>query len=86
MSNTISVIQNVKTTFSNPFPHVTVDDALPDSIYNELEATFPAELVCSTHPHDGGITFIVLLILISILIPVHHIRMVFLTLLHVFLV
>ena len=57
MSNTISVIQNVKSIFIKPYPHICVDDALPDNIYNELEATFPDELVCSTQPHDGGITY-----------------------------
>ena len=57
MSNTISVIQNVKSIFTKPYPHICVDDALPDNIYNELEATFPDELVCSTQPHDGGITY-----------------------------
>ena len=53
----ISVIQNVKSLLHNPYPHVCVEDALPEKIYNELEETFPEELVCSTQPHDGGITY-----------------------------
>ena len=53
----ISVIQNVRNLLHNPFPHICIEDALSDKIYNELEETFPEELVCSTDPHDGGITY-----------------------------
>lgn len=53
----ISVIQNVNSLLHNPYPHVCIEDALPEKIYNELEETFPEELVCSTQPHDGGITY-----------------------------
>lgn len=57
MNGKISVLQNVKTVFKHPYPHVCVDEALPDYIYKELAETFPQELVCSTQPHDGGITY-----------------------------
>ena len=57
MNGKISVLQNVNTVFKHPYPHVCVDEALPDYIYKELAETFPQELVCSTQPHDGGITY-----------------------------
>ena len=57
MNGKISVLQNVNTIFKHPYPHVCVDEALPDYIYKELAETFPQELVCSTQPHDGGITY-----------------------------
>ena len=57
MNGKISVLQNVKTVFKHPYPHVCVDEALPNYIYKELAGTFPQELVCSTQPHDGGITY-----------------------------
>jgi len=55
--NNLSVIQNVKEVFNTPYPYVCVEDALPENIYKELEETFPEELVTSTSPHDGGITY-----------------------------
>jgi hypothetical protein len=56
MSN-LSVIQNIKEVYTNPYPYVCVENALPENLYKELEETFPEELVTSTTPHDGGITY-----------------------------
>ena len=56
MSN-LSVIQNCKTVESYPYPYVAIDGALPQKIYDELEKTFPEDIVCSTEPGDAGITF-----------------------------
>jgi len=56
MSN-LSVIQNVKEVYTHPYPYVCVEEALPENLYKELEETFPEELVTSTSPHDGGITY-----------------------------
>jgi hypothetical protein len=56
MSN-LSVIQNVKEVYTHPYPYVCVEEALPENVYKELEETFPEELVTSTSPHDGGITY-----------------------------
>ena len=53
----ISVLQKLQTVFTHPYPHICIDDALSEKIYNELEETFPEELVCNTQPHDGGITY-----------------------------
>ena len=56
MSN-LSVLQNIKEVYTSPYPYVCVEEALPENIYKELEETFPEELVTSTNPHDGGITY-----------------------------
>jgi len=56
MSN-LSVIQNIKEVHDRPYPYVCVEDALPENLYKELEETFPEQLVTSTTPHDGGITY-----------------------------
>lgn len=56
MSN-LSVIQNIKEVHDHPYPYVCIEDALPENLYKELEETFPEELVTSTSPHDGGITY-----------------------------
>lgn len=55
--NKLSVLQNVKTVFTHPYPHICIDEALPQSVYDELDSTFPEELICSTTPHDGGICY-----------------------------
>ena len=55
--NKLSVIQNVKEVRTDPFPYVCVQGALPDNLYQELQDTFPEELICSTAPHDGGICY-----------------------------
>ena len=46
--NNISVLQNVSTVFKHPYPHICVDQALPDSVYTELQSTFPEYLICET--------------------------------------
>jgi hypothetical protein len=53
----LSVLQNIKEVYTSPYPYVCVEEALPENIYKELEETFPEELVTSTNPHDGGITY-----------------------------
>jgi len=53
----ISVLQNYKKSIEYPFPHICIDNALPDNVYRELEQTFPEELVMSTPPLDNGITY-----------------------------
>jgi hypothetical protein len=55
--NDLSCIQNVKTVHTDPYPYVCVEGALPENRYRELCETFPMELVTSTTPHDGGITY-----------------------------
>ena len=45
----LNVLQNVTklNVVMNPFPHVIIENALPQDIYNELDASFPEELLNS---------------------------------------
>jgi len=56
MSN-LSVIQNCKTVESFPYPYVSIDEALPKKVYNELAESFPEDAVCSNEAGDQGICF-----------------------------
>ena len=53
----ISVIQNVKEIVDLPYPHVCLENALPEKIYKELCESFPESLVTSTRPYDKGICY-----------------------------
>ena len=39
----LSVLQNFKETnfFLDPFPHIVIENALPEKLYNELSDTYP---------------------------------------------
>ena len=39
--NHLSCLQNVSKVFEYPFPHVYVENALPEQVYDELEKNFP---------------------------------------------
>jgi hypothetical protein len=52
----VDLLQNFSGIESDPFPHFVIKNALPDSVYAELSATFPEDLVLSTAPLDGGVT------------------------------
>ena len=53
----LSVMQNFKGVEMKPFPHLCIDNALPEKIYNELVQTFPEDIICSTPVLDNGITY-----------------------------
>jgi len=53
----LSVLQNFKGVEMQPFPHLCIDNALPENVYNELVDTFPEDIVCSTPVLDNGITY-----------------------------
>lgn len=53
--NNIDVLQNVDE--NNSSCVVSIPNALPDSVYKELESTFPEHLVINTPPADFGFTF-----------------------------
>ncbi len=50
----ISVIQNIAEIGTDPYPHAWVEDALPESVYRELEKTLPVDLVKSNGAYDTG--------------------------------
>ena len=43
----IDVLQNIKPEhiFNDPYPHIYIENALPDDVYAELEKEFPVELI-----------------------------------------
>lgn len=43
--NSLSVIQNITEVTELPYPHAWTEEALPESIYRELEETLPVDLV-----------------------------------------
>lgn len=52
--NHLSVIQNATKVETDPYPYLCIEGALPDHIYQELNDTFPEQLITSTNPyHDG---------------------------------
>ena len=53
----LSVLQNFKGVEMQPFPHLCIDNALPENVYNELVQSFPEDIVCSTPVLDNGITY-----------------------------
>jgi len=50
----ISVIQNISEVSTHPYPHAWVEEALPESVYRELEETLPVDLVKSIGSYDIG--------------------------------
>ena len=53
----LCVLQNFKEIYYFPFPHIYISNALPAKIYEELENTFPEDIVCSTEVLDNGICY-----------------------------
>ena len=49
----LSVLQNLKTVYDKPYPHVVIENALPEKIYEELEQSFPLESVTSVPPVEN---------------------------------
>ena len=47
MNKNLSLLQNFHKSnfYTDPFPHIIIDNALPDNIYNELEKSTPNDLI-----------------------------------------
>ena len=43
MGERLSCLQAVRSIQTDPYPHACVEQALPDVLYQELEATFPEQ-------------------------------------------
>ncbi len=53
--NELSVLQNFKEVRYEPYPHIMIENALPEKIYNELDASFPETYVRENGSfHSGG--------------------------------
>jgi len=49
----LDVLQNLSQVYEEPYPHVVIHNALPENIYNELDATFPINAVQSIEAVEG---------------------------------
>lgn len=49
----LNVLQNIKEVYEKPYPHVIIHNALPEKIFNELEQTYPIDLVTSIAPIEN---------------------------------
>ena len=54
---TISVLQKQPKLLMDPYPHIVIEDALPEDIYNQLEKEWPTQQLLSTEPFDNGICY-----------------------------
>ena len=54
---TISVLQKTPTLLTDPYPHIIIEDALPEDVYNQLEKDWPTQQLLQTEPFDNGICY-----------------------------
>ena len=54
---TLSILQNTPTLIRDPYPHVVIENALPDHIYDQLEREWPMQQLLDTAPFDDGICY-----------------------------
>lgn len=52
MVNKISVLQNLKNVYSDPYPHIIIKNCLPKKIHNELLDTLPDKKLDEQEPKD----------------------------------
>lgn len=52
--NKLSVIQNFKTVIKDPYPHLMIENALPEEIHNELRDTLPEDWVTTKQLCEEG--------------------------------
>lgn len=45
MGERLSCLQAVRSIQTDPYPHACVEQALPDALYQEFEATFPEQRI-----------------------------------------
>ena len=54
---TLSVLQKTPVLIHDPYPHVIIEDALPEDIYNQLDKEWPTQQLLATAPFDNGICY-----------------------------
>ena len=54
---TTSVLHKQPKLLIDPYPHIVIEDALPEDIYNQLEKEWPTQQLLSTEPFDNGICY-----------------------------
>ena len=53
----ISVLQKTPVVKLQPYPHVVIEDALPQDIYDQLAKEWPEGPLLATVPHDNGVCY-----------------------------
>ena len=53
----LSVLQNKPRLVKDPYPHFVIDNALPQHIYEQLEAEWPEQQLLNTEPFDAGVCY-----------------------------
>ena len=53
----LSVLQKKTNLILDPYPHFIIEDALPDKIYDQLDAEWPKRQLLETTPFDDGICY-----------------------------
>ena len=52
-----SILEKFAKIITDPYPHLVIEDALPEDLYNQLEREWPTQQLLATQPFDGGICY-----------------------------
>jgi len=53
----LSILQNKTKVITDPYPHLVIENALPDKLYDHLEEEWPEKQLLKTEPYDNGICY-----------------------------
>jgi len=53
----LSLLRKKTKLYTDPYPHIIVENALPDDLYDRLEREWPTKQLLATAPHDNGVCF-----------------------------
>lgn len=54
---TVSILHKKPKVMIDPYPHLVIENALPQDLYNTLEKEWPTDQLLSTTPFDNGICY-----------------------------
>ena len=52
-----SILEKFTKIITDPYPHLVIEDALPEDLYNQLEREWPTQQLLATEPFDDGICY-----------------------------